>query len=375
MNNNEKSLHRKTIEQIPMYIAGKSIEDVKKEFNLSEVVKLASNENILGPSKKAVEAIKGCIDNLHLYPDPEARLLKNKIAEKIGVEPENVIVGSGSDEIISMINIAFLHRNEEVIMPWPSFIRYLHNAIIMEAKTNFVPLAEDFKYDIKAIIDSVTYKTKFIYITNPNNPTGRIMNKADIEYMIEGCPDEMILIIDEAYKEFVEDEEYPETVDLVNKYPNKNVIILRTFSKLYGLAGLRIGYAISRKSIINMLYRVKSPFNTSTVAQVAALAALDDIEHVEKTRKLIRDEKVYIYRRLLEQGINFVPSETNFILINTGVDGKEVFNRLQKDGIIVRDMRMYKLDTYVRITIGLREQNKKMLDNMFKIIKQLGEEK
>ncbi|MFA7578167.1 MAG: histidinol-phosphate transaminase [Candidatus Muiribacteriota bacterium] len=369
MSKDNKNLHRDVITQIPQYVAGKSMEDVKKEYNLSEVVKLASNENILGPSPKAMKAITDNIGKLNLYPDPEANMLRDKIASFIDVERENIIVGNGSDELISLISMAFLHRNEEIIMPWPSFIRYMHNAIIMEAKTTLVPLGNDFKYDTQAIVDAVNYKTKFIYITNPNNPTGRIMNREQMEYMIEGCPDEIILIIDEAYKEFVEDEDYPETVDLVKKYPNKNVIILRTFSKLYGLAGLRCGYAISRKPLIKLLMRAKAPFNLNFLAQVAACAAIDDKEHFEKSRKLAIDEKIYIYKRLLENNIRFVPSETNFILIDTGIDGEAVFKKMQEKGIIVRDMKMYKLDTYIRITIGLREQNKKMLDELIKLIK------
>ncbi|MGM0608563.1 MAG: histidinol-phosphate transaminase [Candidatus Muiribacteriota bacterium] len=369
MNEKEKyKLHRNVITQIPEYVAGKSIDEVMKEHNLSEVVKLASNENILGPSKKAVEAIKANLKNLNLYPDPQASALRQKIARNIGVEPENIIAGNGSDELISLISMVFLHRNEEIIMPWPSFIRYLHNAIIMEAEPVLVKLDSNFAYDTKSIVDSVTYKTKFVYITNPNNPTGRIMNREQMEYMIEGCPDEIILIIDEAYKEYVEDPDYPESVELVKKYPNKNVIILRTFSKLYGLAGLRCGYGISRKPIINMLNRVKPPFNLNSMAQIAATAAIDDTEHFKKSFNLIKKEKEYIYKKLLEKNVRFVPSETNFILIDTGMDGEEIFAKLQQKGVIVRDMKMYKMDNFIRITIGTREQNKKLLNNLFEII-------
>jgi len=369
-NKEDFKLHRKVVEQIPEYIPGKSIADVKKEYKLSDVIKLASNENILGAPKNVRQAIIDSLDNLHIYPDPASTTLREKLAQKLDVEVGNLIVGSGSDEIITMISHAFLHRNEEVIMPWHSFIRYLHNALIMEAETKFVNLRKDFKYDVDAILSAINYKTKFIYITSPNNPTGRIMTHDEIMLIIKNLPDGVVLIVDEAYREFVEDDEFPDMINIVKTHPDKNIILLRTFSKIYGLAGLRVGYAISRKPIINMLFRVKAPFNVNIVSQAAAYAALDDPDHVEKTRALMRKEKKYIYKRLLDNNINFVPSETNFILLDTGMDGEEVFNRLQESGIIVRDMRMYKLDTYIRITIGNREQNKKLLDNLFKILNQ-----
>jgi len=323
--------------QVKPYVPGKPIEEVKRELGLSKVIKLASNENPLGPSPEAVEAICRYASQVHLYPDGDCYYLKRELALHLEVEPDNIILGNGSDEIVSILTRVFIQEGKEAIMGYPSFLMYKIDTQLARGKIICVPL-NDFKIDIDAIIKAINSNTRIIFISNPNNPTGTIVTREKMQELVENIPPWVLVVCDEAYYEYVEDSLYPDSLRWVKE--GKNVVVLRTFSKIYGLAGLRIGYGVARKEIISILNRARPPFNVNLLA-------------------LIKEEKKFLYTKLKELGVEFVPSQTNFILIRTGNKTEEIINNLLKKGIIVRGMQMqaYNLPDYIRLTIGTREEN------------------
>ncbi|MCD6406428.1 histidinol-phosphate transaminase [Candidatus Aerophobetes bacterium] len=340
--------------QVKPYVPGKPIEEVKRELGLSKVIKLASNENPLGPSPEAVEAICRYASQVHLYPDGDCYYLKRELALHLEVEPDNIILGNGSDEIVSILTRVFIQEGKEAIMGYPSFLMYKIDTQLARGKIICVPL-NDFKIDIDAIIKAINSNTRIIFISNPNNPTGTIVTREKMQELVENIPPWVLVVCDEAYYEYVEDSLYPDSLRWVKE--GKNVVVLRTFSKIYGLAGLRIGYGVARKEIISILNRARPPFNVNLLAQVAARASLKDKKHLLKSKNLIKEEKKFLYTKLKELGVEFVPSQTNFILIRTGNKTEEIINNLLKKGIIVRGMQAYNLPDYIRLTIGTREEN------------------
>jgi len=358
MENKLRLLVNPDILKIKPYEPGKPIEEVKRELGLREVIKLASNENPLGPSPKAVQAIKDCALKVNFYPDGGGYYLKKALSERLFVKDENIILGNGSDEIISMISRLFLAQGEEAIIPAPSFLMFKIDVKISGGKLVSIPL-KNFRIDLKKIRKAVTPRTKLIFIANPNNPTGTIVKKDEIKEFLENIPESPLTIIDEAYYEYVEDKKYPEILDFVKK--GKNIIILRTFSKIYGLAGLRIGYGIAKKEIIDILNRIRSPFNVNSLAQAAALASLNDEDQVKRSRELVRKGKEFLYFHLRKMGVPFIPTEANFILIKVGENAKEIENNLLHRGIIVRGMTAYNLSQYIRVSIGTAKQNEEFI--------------
>jgi len=358
------NLVRKNILKSIPYVGGKPIEETKREFGLKEVFKLASNENPLGPSPKALTAISRALGGLNRYPDSQGYLLKKKLSAKLGVSPDCIVLGNGSDELIDVVIKTFVKDDEFILTSEATFLEY---GIIGQSngrKVKRVPLC-DFKYDLKALAAAVTPKCKLVFIANPNNPTGTYVNKKEVEAFLKAIPKTTIVVFDEAYDSFIDVKDYPYSL---NYLKNKNVIILKTFSKAFGLAGLRIGYAVTDKAIAQYMERVRQPFNVNSLAQVAAVAALDDRVYFKRSRKANFLEKKFLYAQLKRMGVDFVPSVTNFILLNTGKNGVAVFRALLKFGVIVRDMQQYGLNNYIRVTIGLRRENEKFIKALKKVL-------
>ena len=351
-------LARKHILKVNPYIPGKPIEEVKRELGLREVIKIASNENALPPPRRSILAAKKALISLNRYPDGGCFYLKKALAGRFKLKPENIIVGNGSDEIIILALRAFLKKGDEVIIAKQTFLIYEVASQIAGAKIRYAPLT-DLKYDVRKIASLITSKTKLIFIANPDNPTGTYITKKEVEYLVSRAPKNTILFFDEAYYEFARPvKDYPDTMKYLKR---KNIIITRSFSKAYGLAGLRVGYAFAKEGIIDCLNRVREPFNVNSVAQVAATAALEDEKYVSKTINLVKIGKSFLYNELDSLGLDYVPSVTNFILIKVGKDSKVIYGRLLKKGIIVREMSPWKLNSFIRVTIGTMDENRKFI--------------
>lgn len=376
-------LARKSILKIKPYKPGKPIEEVKRKLGLRRIIKLASNENTLGPPARVLKALRDYLPKIYLYPEDSCFYLKRALAKKLKVKMENLIIGNGSDEIMEMIPKTFLNPGEEVIYGHPSFLIYETVVRIMGGKPAPVSL-KDYTYDLKGILKAITQKTKIIFICNPNNPTGTIVGEEEIQAFLEKMPKNVIVVFDEAYRDYVEDEDFPDTIKLLKEY--KNIIILRTFAKIYGLAGLRIGYGIAQEELIDLLSKVRLPFNVNSLAQAAALASLTDEEQVKKTRKMNHRGKRFLYAAFQDLGLEYIPTQTNFILINlnptplrgarvnpagsgTGRSGKRTCQALLKKGIIVREMNAWGLNDYIRVTIGREEENKRFIQALKKVLK------
>lgn len=356
-------LVRKDILNLNAYIAGKPIEETKREFGLKEVIKLASNENPIGASPKAIKALLNCLPGINRYPDSQGFYLKKKIACVFGLSQENVVLGNGSDELIDVIIKTFVENDETIITAGITFLEYEIIARINGRKIITVPL-KNFKYDLPAIRKNINNKTKLIFIANPNNPTGTYVNSKELKEFIGSLPNGVILVLDEAYDTFIDVDDFPKGID----YLGKNVLILKTFSKAYGLAGLRIGYCLADAKFTSYMERVRQPFNVNSLAQAAANMALEDAEFLKKVRKVNLKGKAYLYKALDKMGISYIPSVTNFILINTRKDGLGVFKGLLKLGVIVRDMKQYKLDNFIRVTIGTDKENEAFIKAFKKVI-------
>ncbi len=353
------------IYKIKAYQPGKPIEEVKREFGLKNVIKLASNENPLGPSPKAVEAIREYASKINFYPDGGSYYLKKALGEKLGVEEENIILGNGSDEIVSLITRIFLQKGDQAIMGDPSFLMYKIDAQLSRAKVASIPL-KNFRLDLSEMSKAISSKTKLIFISNPNNPTGTIITEDEVEHFLKDVPPRILTVFDEAYYEYVEDANYPQSIDLLDK--NSNIIILRTFSKIYGLAGLRVGYGIGSPEVIDLLNKARPPFNVNSLAQVAALASLEDEDQVNQSKSLVREGKEFLYSNLRRLKVSFIPTQANFILIKIGKKAKDVEGELLKKGIIVRGMGAYNLPHYIRVTIGTKPQNEEFIKNLQTIL-------
>ena len=358
-------LARKNISGIKPYVAGKPIEETKRELGLKEVIKLASNENPLGVSPFALKAIKKALPYINRYPDSQSFYLKKKLAKSLGIEPANIILGNGSDEIIDIIIKTFVEDDESVITADTTFLEYEIIASVNGSKVTTVPLRY-FKYDLGQIKKDIDRKTKLVFIANPNNPTGTYVTNLEIEEFLKGLPENVLVVLDEAYDTFIDVEDFPNSLKYIK---NKNVLILKTFSKAYGLAGLRIGFAVGNASLISCMEKARQPFNVNLLAQVAATAALDDKKFLRKTREVVLEGKNYLYDCLGKSGIAYVPSVTNFILIDTGKDSQDVFREMLRYGVIVRDMKQYGLKNFIRVSIGTKKENERFIRVLKKVLK------
>jgi histidinol-phosphate aminotransferase len=356
---------RNFVRNIRPYKPGKPIEEVIRELGITdEVVKLASNENPLGPSPKAVHAMTQKLGETNLYPDDNCFYLKKKMSEKFGMETEKIVVGSGSVELIELIFKAYVNPGDEIIMSDPSFIMYRIACQIFGGNRIAIPL-DNYSHNIDPISRAINHKTKIIIIDNPINPTGTIIQRDAFQDLIDKVPEHVILVIDEAYREYITDDCYPDTLAYLPD--RKNLIVLHTFSKIYGLAGLRVGYGFSSTDIISALMKVRLPFNVNLIAQIAAAAALDDDEFVQKSVNNNEAGKKFLYRELERIGLKYTPTYGNFILVHFSKDAKDIFLNAQKKGIITRTVVEYGLPNSLRITIGTPQQNKRLIEVLTQI--------
>ncbi|MCF2942560.1 histidinol-phosphate transaminase [Paenibacillus tarimensis] len=358
---------KSNIVHLPVYQPGKPIEEVKRELGLTEVIKLASNENPFGCSEQAKQAIMSELDNTSLYPDGGAVALTQTLAEHLGVSGDQLIFGAGSDEVILMIARAFLVKGDETVMADETFPQYKHNAEIEHATIVEVPL-RDGKHDLPAMLAKVNERTKIIWICNPNNPTGTIVTREELDAFLSEVPPHVLVILDEAYCEYIGDPSYPDGVDYVKQY--KNVIALRTFSKIYGLASLRIGYGIGHPEVIRYVNQVREPFNTTRYAQAAARASILDTAFIDSCRERNAEGLQYLKEQFDRLGLSYFEPYGNFVMVDVKQPSQAVFDGLLRKGIIARARWTY-YPTHIRITVGSREQNEKFIQALEQVLQEL----
>jgi len=363
-----RKLARKNILNVRNYTPGKPIEEVQREYGLKEVIKLASNENCLGPSPKALVAIKKNLKNINRYPDAASFYLKRKLSRSLGVKDSELVIGNGSDEIIVLAIKAFVEKGDEVVIAKPTFLIYEIASQVHDAVIKTVPLTGAFKYDLKAMREAVTPMTKIIFIANPDNPTGTYVTKGELEDFLRGLPRGLIVFLDEVYFEFAKAsfKDYPNGTDYLKGRPG--LIVARSFSKAYGLAGLRVGYGIAGEEVVSCMEKVREPFNVNLLAQAAALEAIDDRAFLKRSLGHVVREKRFLYSAFDKMGFEYVSSATNFVMVDVKVDCKKVFEGLLKIGVIVRDMKTWGFDTHIRVTVGTRAENRKFVAALKRVL-------
>jgi histidinol-phosphate aminotransferase len=354
------------LKTLPTYQPGRPIEEVARELGIpaESIIKVASNENPFGPSPLAMEAMKKALPSLSLYPDGNAFYLKKKLAEKLGVETSNVILGNGSNEIIEFVAHALLEPGADVVVSQYCFAIYPIVAKMFGAKVITVP-AKEYGHDLRAMLKAITPSTRIIFVANPNNPTGTLASREEIIHFVNEVPENVLLVLDEAYIEFLEDP--VDFISLIRLGVRPNLVLMRTFSKIYGLAGLRIGYGIASTEIVAALEKIRQPFNANLLAQVAALAALDDNEHIHKTRENNFAGLNFFARAFRAMKLEYVPSYANFILAKVG-NGQRVFDAMQREGVITRPMGGYLLPEWIRISVGSPAENERSLKTLKKVL-------
>ncbi len=340
------------------YQPGKPIEELQRELGIDEPVKLASNENPVGPSPLAIEAIKAALPELNRYPDGASYALVRKIAERHGVAPEQVFPASGSVEVINLLGFLFLRPGLNSVYSEHSFAIYPLATAAAGGEHKVVKTSDGFAHDLEAMAAAIDANTRIVFLGNPNNPTGTIYRRAEWKRFLERVPEHVVIVADEAYFEFVRDGQYPDS--LQDHDDQRLIITLRTFSKIFGLAGIRVGYAVARPDIIQMLHNVRQPFNVTSLAQVAAVAGMDDTAHLARTLQVNAEGMDYLEAEFKRLGLSFVPSHANFILVEVG-DGRAVYDGLLRKGVIVRPMNGYGYPHHVRISVGLPEENRRLI--------------
>ncbi len=360
-----RRLAKRTIFEIQPYVPGKPIEEVKRELGLTRVIKLASNENSFGPSPQAFRAISRAFKQVNRYPDSGCYHLRRMLSRRLRVAPEQLVFGNGSDEIIVLTVRAFVREGDEVVMAKPSFLIYEIASKIAGAVIKAVGL-KDFCYDLQAMKRAVTPRTKVVFLGNPDNPSGKYFTQKQMEDFLKGLRNNVLVFVDEAYYEYVRARDYVDSVRLLKTH--KNVIIARTFSKMYGLAGLRIGYGIADEEVIACLNRIREPFNVNTLAQAAAIACLNDQRYYKDVARKVERQRRWLYDNLRKLDLKCIESYTNFVLIDGLTDATIIAGRLLKKGIIVRDMRPWGLNNCIRVTIGTEPENRKFLKALKEIL-------
>ena len=357
------------IRKLEAYVPGKPIDELEREYGIADSVKLASNENPLGPSPKAVEAIKGVLTDLHRYPDGYGFRLREKLSARLNVDADNIVFGNGSNEIIELLVRTFIAEGDHVVLAAPSFLMY---EIIVQAaggQITKVALDPDLGLDLPAMGAAVTPDTRIVFLNNPNNPTGTIISAADFRAFLEPISPEVLVVIDEAYIEFARDSECVCGLDYLNS--DHMVVTLRTFSKAYGLAGLRLGYGVMKSEIADFLNRVRQPFNTNMLAQVGALAALDDTDFFRQTVQTVHDGLDFLMAEVRKMGLPVYPSQANFFLIDVQRDAKAVFHAMLTKGVIVRAMGAYGYPHFIRVNAGVPEENQRFVSALKAVITEL----
>lgn len=358
------------------YVPGKPIAELEREYGVTNIIKLASNENPLGASKKAISAMQEAMQEIHLYPDGNGFELKKTIADKFGFEIDQITLGNGSNDILELIARVFLTINDEALFSQYSFAVYPLATQAVGASLNIVPaLPEDapmpLGHDLKAMRAAITDRTKVIFVANPNNPTGTWLNATELEEFIASIPDNIIVVLDEAYFEYVQEADYPDCSKLVAKYPN--LIVTRTFSKVHGLAGVRVGYSFSSADVADLLNRVRQPFNVNAMAQAAAVASLGDSEHIAESVRVNSAGLKQITKFCENKGLAYIPSVGNFICIKVGAHNEklgaaDIDEKLLQNGIIVRPVANYNMPEYLRVTVGTEAQNARLLEALESIM-------
>lgn len=365
--NTFSKIAKKWVSGLSVYQPGKPIEDVARELGLGspdEIIKLASNENSLGPSPNAIKAMRQNADRMHVYPDGDNFELRRALSGKLGVADNQIFIGHGSNEIIQLLGHVFLDGTSSIVVSDHAFIVYRLVAALYESSVISVPMRA-FCHDLPAMAKAIRADTRMVFISNPNNPTGTMVDGSDIDAFMKDVPDHVVVVFDEAYIELLPPDRQPDTLRYVRE--NRNVYVLRTFSKTYGLAGLRIGYAMAPREGIELLHRVRQPFNVNAMAQAAALAALKDDAFVEHTRSTVESGLKQVCEAFDRMGLPYIPSVGNFILVKVG-NGQKVFEAMQRLKVIVRPVGVYQLPEYVRVTIGTADENRKMLEALAKVV-------
>lgn len=359
------------IRTLQAYPPGKPIEELEREIGVRDSIKLASNENPLGPSPRAVDAIRNALGGLHRYPDGSAFYLTRRLAERHGVSPEEILVGNGSNELIEIVVRTFLRPGDEAVMADQAFVVYKLVTQAVGATPRIVPL-RDFTHDLEAIADAITPRTRLVFLANPNNPTGTIYRRDEWRAFLGGLRARQILVVaDDAYAEFVDDPEYPDSIRDRGTSDNPPIVSLRTFSKLFGLAGLRIGYAVAPAPVVEVMSRIRQPFNVNVLAQVGALAALDDRAHIDATLANNRSGMAALCDAFRSLGLDYVPSSGNFVMVRVG-PGARVYDALLRRGVIVRPMDFYGFPEHLRISVGLPAENARCIEALTAVMREIG---
>ena len=359
---------RPVLGEITPYEPGKPISEVQREYGLSDVIKLASNENPLGPSPKALEAVRNSLNDLNLYPDGGGFYLKQELSERFGITPDMIVLGNGSAELVELVTEAFVGEGDEAVIGSQAFFKYRIAVQIMNGKIAWAAMP-NLEQDAGEILLRICKRTKVFFVANPNNPTGALMDRGQVDWLMERMPEKVIGVFDEAYYDYRDPERYPDMLKYVRQ--GMDVIILRTFSKSYGLAGLRIGYAITTPRIAQAMNTVREAFNVNSLALTAAQAALSDEDFLDKSVRMNSEGKNLFYRELDRIGLEYVRSEANFVLIKVPVPGRELFAQMLKRGVIIRPVDGYGLPDYVRVSIGLPDQNVRFFSELESVLKNL----
>jgi histidinol-phosphate aminotransferase len=353
-----ESLANEHILGIAPYEPGKPIEELERELGISDAIKLASNENPLPPSERVMKAIVAALPSLNRYPDGSGFYLRQALARKHGVSPDQVILGNGSNELIELIVRTFLKPGDEAVVPHPSFVVY---PMIVQAAGGIrvMVMLRDHRLDLDAMARAITPLTKLVFIANPNNPTATIVTADEVQHFMARVPERTIVVFDEAYTEFAQGPDFPDSLAYVKE--GRRAIVLRTLSKAASLAGLRVGYAIADADAVSLMNRIRQPFNINSLAQVAALAALEDEAHVLECVRMIEAGRHYLYDEFKAIGVGYVPSRANFILVDVGRNAADIYQRLLKEGVIVRPMTAFGMESALRITVGTPEENRRLV--------------
>lgn len=355
-----KNLIKACVFNVEQYEPGKPIEVLRRELGLEgEICKLASNENPFGASPLALDAIRNALEESNFYPDNSCYLLREKLGEHLGFSPGNILVGNGTTELIYLTGIAFLNPEDKLIMSESAFIMPKITAQIVNCALVEVPLKK-YCHDLERILEAVDDETKIIYLDLPMNPIGTSVDRQQFSSFMDKIPEDVLVVCDEAYYEYADKENYPQTLKLVEE--GCNVLVLRTFSKLYGLAGFRVGYCVAKESFLEAIWKVSPPFSVNMFAQVGAAAALDDKAHVKKTLEMNEAGKNFLYQSFREMSVDYIPSETNFVTIDAKTDARKICEDMQKMGVIVRHLAMYGRPNFFRVTVGTPEQNQKFIE-------------
>ncbi len=357
---------RKNIREINPYVPGKPIEEVRRELKLrGSILKLASNENPLGPSPRAMAALRRGIRDVHLYPDDNCFYLSRALADRLGVAQDRLIFGNGSVDIIDFIVKSFVAPGDHVVYSQGAFIMYAIAAKMADARASAVPLRE-YAHDLDAMAAAVTPRTRVVFVANPNNPTGTMVDAAQVGRFLGRIPGTCVVVFDEAYYEYLDRNDFPDTIRLIDRHPN--VMVLRTFSKIYGLAGLRVGFGVGHPEMIATIRKVRLPFNVGLLSQMACLAAIGDTRHVAASRAMNAAGKKYLYGQFDAMGLPYVRSEGNFVLIDVRTDSRAVFDALQRLGVIVRPVKNYGFPTHLRVTVGTPPQNRRLVAGLKRVL-------